>query len=327
MIGDDIQDYKRLYADGFPEDNAETADYYFDNIFNINKAYINDSKTACLHIVDKYIRIAGKEIVLPYIVSASTLTSHRGKGEMSALLRGVIRDYADKGLPFLALYPIDKNYYLKYAFVSVCGCSGDSTLYEDETVVNPKRLSSAQRENLANYMLKCYNSISGQYGAYQVLTIDDMYKRLDVISMEEDNGIACFKYPSNGQGCGYRIIGDETIAETVANIRFGKTDSDGAAIQLRACNIEACINILYNDIGADVWGYDNIVRYLDNIVGDKAFYLDHNNRLHYINYNGEKAKYTIDPKSLIDVIFDNDCVDCRIGAVNYNKQILLLDKF
>lgn len=385
MKGDNLDDYMMLYADGFPGDNASTAEHYFCYNFNIDTAYINADKTACLHVATKKLLVNGLLLEIPFIGAVSTLTKVRGMGKIGQIIERAIQDFAQSGAPFVGLYPLDNRYYRRYGFITACASPDQPcAAMTAERQVDIHAMSDSELLEFAQYMHDCYTQKAVEYSAYQQLTVADMLLRLRGLIADGDAKVFAFSATDNNDIIGYRVESDVTLRELVMaggawvgnsagdtqwqNVSVDKLDckersaaaeccggvagdsgshsrnidifaqSDlniessaqrtiicrdtdaiddedqhQSVIQLRACNTDACLQVIFDMGNAAYLPNSTKLHYHDRILGDRIITIGNTG-------GGEPAAEEtgpdISPEDLIKIAFRSR-----------PKSLLFLDKF
>jgi hypothetical protein len=109
-----MDELKKLYREGFPEDSKDWVEYFFRERIRDAEvfSYSEGGKIlSAAYIFTRKLRVLGRETALPFLVAAATLTEFRGKKIFHNVMREIFSRY--KNEPFIALYPFKHEYYKK----------------------------------------------------------------------------------------------------------------------------------------------------------------------------------------------------------------------
>ena len=136
-----LEELKKLYRDGFPEDSEPSVEWFFSRVLEENAMYFraSDVSTQIIsagYIMEKPAMLWGKHAEFPYLSALSTLFEYRGKGRIRPVIAGLLSRLYQRKHPCCALYPFNHEYYKKYGFCDISFCT-------DKTSVGGKRYAEA----------------------------------------------------------------------------------------------------------------------------------------------------------------------------------------
>lgn len=209
---------RHLYEEAFPEDSKAFVDFYYTEVAEENRIYVVEESgdiRAMLHLNPYKIHMNGETNPLEYIVAVATQKEYRKRGYMTALLRAVLQDMYQEGMPFTYLMPAEEAIYLPHDFRTVYeqkipwykGEFEGTVLNEDGSILS--ELQPEQCEELAQYA-------DGYLAAnYQLYTIHDRkyYERMRRAYACDGGKILVSKKDGQVTGCKYYYPPEEAEGE------------------------------------------------------------------------------------------------------------------
>lgn len=108
----DIDTYRNIFNESYRRMRASRSRWFFDSLLASDADVRVDSEGLAGMIARTYsFAFHGRELPLLNISRATTLPGHRGKGLMSALMRRVLSEEAEKGTAFASLTPPARRLY------------------------------------------------------------------------------------------------------------------------------------------------------------------------------------------------------------------------
>ncbi|MGL5436780.1 MAG: GNAT family N-acetyltransferase [Lachnospiraceae bacterium] len=116
------EECRELWEEAFPEDSKAFDDYYFKEKTKDNRVLVlRDEGTivSMIHMNPYRIQVRGQIWYSDYIVGVATGKANRRKGYMGQLLRRMLKEQAEEGMPFSFLMPADAAIYTPYNYVYI----------------------------------------------------------------------------------------------------------------------------------------------------------------------------------------------------------------
>lgn len=113
---------RKLWEEAFPEDSQAFVDYYFTEKTKDNRILVLRKEAeiaAMLHLNPYRIKVRGQVWYSDYIVGVATRRDKRRKGYMGQLLKHMLREMNEEGMPFCFLMPAAAAIYAPYDFVYI----------------------------------------------------------------------------------------------------------------------------------------------------------------------------------------------------------------
>jgi len=113
---------RKLWEEAFPDDSRAFIDYYFSEKVKDNRILVlrEDAEIAAmLHLNPYRINVRGQVWDSDYIVGVATRRDKRRKGYMGRLLKHMMRELVEEGMPFCFLMPAAAAIYEPYNFVYI----------------------------------------------------------------------------------------------------------------------------------------------------------------------------------------------------------------
>jgi len=111
---------KKIWRECFPRDSAAFIDFYFDNVHSGNNSLIlkDNNGTPCSYMgMPQYeMRFCGHQVKTVYLSGISTLSEHRGKGYMTAMMSQALETMYQRGVLISVLIPADAGLYTRYGY-------------------------------------------------------------------------------------------------------------------------------------------------------------------------------------------------------------------
>lgn len=115
-------DCRSLWEEAFPEDSQAFIDYYFTEKIKDNRILVLKEEAeiaAMLHLNPYRVNVRGQVWYSDYIVGVATRQDKRRKGYMGRLLKHMLRELDEEGMPFCFLMPAAAAIYEPYDFVYI----------------------------------------------------------------------------------------------------------------------------------------------------------------------------------------------------------------
>lgn len=116
------QECRKLWEEAFPQDSQSFIDYYFSEKIKDNRILVLKEEAeiaAMLHLNPYRIHVRGQVWHSDYIVGVATRQDKRRKGYMGKLLKQMLADLDEEGMPFCFLMPAAAGIYEPYDFVYI----------------------------------------------------------------------------------------------------------------------------------------------------------------------------------------------------------------
>ena len=220
---------KALWRACFPEDSEAYLRFLMAKKYDpaLCRAFEEDGKlVALLHLLPLKLRVADREVDLPFVYGAGTLPAHRKRGYMRELLRETFRFERENGRIAIALYPFQYGFYRKAGFGLVDECAAMEMKAED--ILSQSRFWEEQPHETAALsaadMLAVWARAGARFAVFPVRTADRCEARLAEWESDGGSSLCCRR---EGKAVGYALFSPLSNRLEVEEICY----ADGAALQ------------------------------------------------------------------------------------------------
>lgn len=316
----------KLYRESF-DDTLE----YINNFF---KQYYSRRNTKCivadgelvsaLYWLIKRLFFSGKVWRTYFLVGVATKEKYRNKGYLKKLIRLTLDDLAMMNVPFVMLYPKNREVYEKLGFVTVSRV--------DDFVAKYDGVDSQSRIATGDDIFEIFNNFK-RAQIYQYRNKSDVKKIMDRWAVES---IVPKVFERDGKVC-YVAYSDKEIEEAIGDLSVlnGVKEFDGKKfidfsgdskpyIMARVVSPAVLLrNLNYNKVTANL-----SVKIVDDLYPgeDKFFNID----LFYGSpqiENSKKFEFTVTAQDLTKLAFGMDVPTCPLNDFIKKERVVFVDKY
>ena len=292
------KDLIELYREAFSEDNEETVNFFFKNVFSpvaVKEIRENGELLSALHVLRKRLSYINIELDLPFIVGVATFKRYRGLGYAKKLLKETLDCMRLNEEPFIALYPQIEGFYEALGFERVFSLQ-----------VPDGDFNKAETSDIS-VICALYRNISKEYDVY--LMRDEESTDLRV---KEEKGARTLS--KNGELIGYELYA-ETVSEVCLKRDFLLTDPIGMA---RILNLSKAFDLL------------NLSKAYRFALTDCLF--EENNGIFEVDNEGinltEEPDFSLTERQLVSLFFGREVVGVpKEFQSEFPKSVFLIDKY